>query len=49
MINENEIFRNELLKNEKNEIITIYGEWWNLGKRKYIVTFFNKKYNKQNI
>ncbi len=36
MINENEIFINELLKNEKNEIITIDGEWWNLGKRKYI-------------
>jgi hypothetical protein len=36
MINENEIFINELLKSEKNEIITIDGEWWNLGKRKYI-------------
>jgi len=49
MINENEIFINELLKSEKNEIITIDGEWWNLRKRKYIVTFFNKKYNKKNI
>jgi hypothetical protein len=34
MINENEIFRNELLK---NEIITIDGEWWIPGEnQKYI-------------